>query len=606
MAQKTEIDVTINYKEAQKGLRTIQDELILQKQITIEFKRELLALEQQLAKTPKGQLAAQKDLKEQIDNIKNALEDQKLSTEELTNKRDEANEKVKQAADGAKTFTKALSGQKGMMNALDKVSGGMSTQIISLSSSLKAAGVAAKTFIRGLSGMQKALLATGVGALVVALGTIVAYWDEIKAAVGGVSVETAKLVSKQKESVAEAERQLKTATSQDNILKQQGMSEIDIINYKREQTAELIKQIKLQIILNKQATEEAVKSANKWEKAVKGIILTSPLAMLFGEKKLKGFLGIDAEEIVEEGNKTNEALEDQLKILLNTQAGYYLSSAQLKESEILKGLADSERLAAEAKMLNDEFFKEFGITSAQAYLDSFNSTVKQKVEEDPELFSMFDKLEGLENADFDAQLQLDLDRINARKNAELEAEALIQDAKLNTLSTIQGIFGQETAISKAAFALKQLMALKEIQLSFKKMKAKAAETVGEASMNAAVAGTEVAKGTAKAAATLNPFVIASYAVSAAAVIASMISAFSKAKGEAAKFGGGTVTGGRGITASAVPSIPASFNIVGQGGTNQLAQSIGAQESQPIKAYVVASDVSTAQSMERNIVQSASI
>ena len=37
--QKTEIDVTVNYKEAQKGLKTIQDELILQKQITIEFKR---------------------------------------------------------------------------------------------------------------------------------------------------------------------------------------------------------------------------------------------------------------------------------------------------------------------------------------------------------------------------------------------------------------------------------------------------------------------------------------------------------------------------------------------------------------------------------------
>ena len=596
MAQKTEIDVTINYKEAQKGLKTIQDELILQKQITIEFKRELLALEQQLAKTPKGQLAAQKDLKEQIDNIKNALEDQKLSTEELTNKREEANEKVKQASEGAKTFTKALSGQKGMMNALNKVTGGMSGQIISLATSLKAAGVAAKTFIRGLSGVQKALLATGVGALVVALGTIVAYWDEIQEGIAGASAETKNLLAKQEEIVAEAERNVRVATSQDNILKQQGMSEFDILEYKRKQTAELIKQIELQILLNNQSTGEAAKSAIKWQSALNTM----------GMGSLAGFFGVDANEIVSEGGKQNSALKERLDALLNTQAGYYLSSAQLKESEILKGLGDSERLAAEAKALNDEFFKEFGITSAQAYLDSFNSTVKQKVEEDPELFSMFNKLEGLENADFDAQLQLDLDRIKARKDAELEAEALIQDAKLNTLSTIQGIFGQETAISKAAFALKQLMALKEIQLSFTKMKAKAAETVGEASMNAAVAGTEVAKGAAKATATLNPFVIASYAVSAAAVIASMISAFSKAKGEAAKFGGGSVTGGRGMTASAVPSIPASFNIVGQGGTNQLAQSIGAQESQPIKAYVVASDVSTAQSMERNIVQSASI
>jgi len=50
----------------------------------------------------------------------------------------------------------------------------------------------------------------------------------------------------------------------------------------------------------------------------------------------------------------------------------------------------------------------------------------------------------------------------------------------------------------------------------------------------------------------------------------------------------------------------SFNIVGQGGTNQLAESIGNQEKQPIKAYVVSGEVTTAQSMERNIVESASI
>ena len=596
MAQKTEIDVTINYKEAQKGLKTIQDELILQKQITIEFRRELMRLQDELAKTPKNQLSAQKDLKEQIDNINSALQDQRISTEELNNKRDEANEKVKQASEGAKTFTKSLSGQKGVMNALNKVTGGISGQIISLATSLKAAGVAAQTFIRGLSGMQKALLATGVGALVVALGTIVAYWDEIQEGIAGASAETKNLLAKQEEIVAEAEKNVRVATSQDNILKQQGMSEFDILEYKRKQTAELIKQIELQILLNNQSTTEAAKSAIKWQSALNTM----------GMGSLAGFFGVDANEIVSEGGKQNSALKERLDALLNTQAGYYLSSAQLKESEILKGLGDSERLAAEAKALNDEFFKDFGITSAQAYLDSFNSHVKKQVEQDPELFSLFNKIEGLENEEFDEQFDKDMKKIDDRKNAEIEAEALIRDAKLNTLSTIQGIFGQETAISKAAFAIKQLMALKEIQLSFTKMKAKAVETKADITLENAKGNVAIATGAGKAAATLNPFVIASYAVSAAAVIASMISAFSKGKSEVEKYGGGSISGGRGATASAVPSIPASFNIVGQGGTNQLAQSIGAQESQPIKAYVVASDVSTAQSMERNIVQSASI
>ena len=55
-----------------------------------------------------------------------------------------------------------------------------------------------------------------------------------------------------------------------------------------------------------------------------------------------------------------------------------------------------------------------------------------------------------------------------------------------------------------------------------------------------------------------------------------------------------------------PSVKApSFNIVGQGSTNQLADAIGSQEKKPLKAYVVSSDVSTAQALDRDIIESAS-
>ena len=54
------------------------------------------------------------------------------------------------------------------------------------------------------------------------------------------------------------------------------------------------------------------------------------------------------------------------------------------------------------------------------------------------------------------------------------------------------------------------------------------------------------------------------------------------------------------------SQPPQFNVVGASGTNQLAETIAGQSREPIKAYVVASDVTTAQSLERNIVSSASI
>ena len=72
-------------------------------------------------------------------------------------------------------------------------------------------------------------------------------------------------------------------------------------------------------------------------------------------------------------------------------------------------------------------------------------------------------------------------------------------------------------------------------------------------------------------------------------------------------GGGAAIGGisKGSSGSA-PSIPPAFNVVGASDTNQLADAIGSQSKEPVKAYVVANDVSTAQSMDRNIVEGASI
>jgi len=47
-----------------------------------------------------------------------------------------------------------------------------------------------------------------------------------------------------------------------------------------------------------------------------------------------------------------------------------------------------------------------------------------------------------------------------------------------------------------------------------------------------------------------------------------------------------------------------FNVVGTSGTNQLASAIGGQTQEPVKAYVVSNDVTTQQSLDRNIVDNA--
>jgi len=68
--------------------------------------------------------------------------------------------------------------------------------------------------------------------------------------------------------------------------------------------------------------------------------------------------------------------------------------------------------------------------------------------------------------------------------------------------------------------------------------------------------------------------------------------------------GASVGGGSSIPPT--PSTPPAFNIVGQGETSQLADAIGSQASEPVRAYVVSNDVTTAQGLERNIVEGATI
>jgi len=126
-----------------------------------------------------------------------------------------------------------------------------------------------------------------------------------------------------------------------------------------------------------------------------------------------------------------------------------------------------------------------------------------------------------------------------------------------------------------------------------------------ASARTSVATAEGVAQTAKVGFPQNIPLLIGYAAQAIGIIGSVKSAISSAKSVASGLGGS----GR-VASIQAPSTPAatapSFNIVGQSGTNQLAESIGSQEKKPLKAYVVSGDVTTAQAMERNIIASASI
>ena len=102
-----------------------------------------------------------------------------------------------------------------------------------------------------------------------------------------------------------------------------------------------------------------------------------------------------------------------------------------------------------------------------------------------------------------------------------------------------------------------------------------------------------------------PFVginTASAGISIASTIAQASQAIQEIKNPSSGSSGGSA-------ASALPSTPIqapAFNVVGATQTSQLAQTISQAEQQPIKAFVVASDVSTAQELERSTIEGASI
>tara|TARA_B100000575_G_scaffold84540_1_gene66753 strand:+ start:9829 stop:11919 length:2091 start_codon:yes stop_codon:yes gene_type:complete len=106
---------------------------------------------------------------------------------------------------------------------------------------------------------------------------------------------------------------------------------------------------------------------------------------------------------------------------------------------------------------------------------------------------------------------------------------------------------------------------------------------------------------------LGPFGIAAYAASIGGVIATIVSARKKAQQQIQALSNESlaVSGGGGGASGIQVSAP-DFNVVGATQTSQLAQTIAGAEDKPIKAFVVASDVTTAQELERSTIEGASL
>jgi hypothetical protein len=218
--------------------------------------------------------------------------------------------------------------------------------------------------VQAFKAIKGAIGATGIGLLLVALGTIYTYWEDIKGAVSGVSAEQKKLNRESAKGLETEKDKLTTVSSQDNILKLQGKSEKDILKIKMKQTDEVIRASEIQI-QNQIATNTAATAAAKRNKEIlTGILkfIATPLSLLlktvdmvgkalgkdFGlEEKLFGGIAnlvFDPEQVADDGAAALKEQKIALAKLKNDRAGFVLQMRELdkpKETTSGKGVTSA-------------------------------------------------------------------------------------------------------------------------------------------------------------------------------------------------------------------------------------------------------------------------
>ena len=304
---------------------------------------------------------------------------------------------------------------------------------------------------------------------------------------------------------------------------------------------------------------------------------------------------------------TKEDLEEEanLKAELIKLETAKLTKQKEVTSQII-ALKNEEAAAEKAKQDEKDKLDQEAINKEQARLDAIEKikedyrikeedreaeTNLQKVQlEEQRKLAELDALNATESEkqairDYYAKAKLDAEDADTQASIELsnkEAEAKRQNlaAVGGALSNFASLVGEQTGAGKAAaIAATLISTYQSAQDSYKSLAG--IPIVGPA-LGAAAAAVAVASGLKQIQA---------------------IKSVKVPKGRGGEGGGATPSASGFVGAAAQAP---QFNVIGGGATNQLAGLLADQSSQPIKAYVVSNEVSTAQSLDRNIVESATL
>jgi hypothetical protein len=521
--------------------------------------------------------------------------------------------------------------REGLMNLdFDKVKIGLT----GMGSGFTSMGQQAKAAFTGIKG---AIAATGIGLLVIAIGTIYAYWDDIKGVVSGVTSEQKRLNAEAEKNVKIAQDNLDIISQQENILKLQGKSEKEILNMKIAATAEAIEETKIKLHQQKATRDAQIDAAKRNKTILEGFIsfVTAPIMLLLKGIDLagkalgkdfelaKGFTGsiaglvFDPEKVATDVDSSIAESEKGLRALENASAGHKLAINNIDNEANKKGqdrqkafddarIQAAKDLEAELKAIRDEAANQLILDEA-ALLDSFAES--QLTEQQREQNAIYDKYFAIikakeKNGEDILELETNLASEIAAVQEKYGKEEIENEKAV--LETKKAIRDANVSNIEAGFGLLKTLAGENEGLQAGAIIGESAAGVARTIINTQTSNAAtVAQGAALAIPTAGASVAAaaklvvSNNISAGIAIATNIAATAKALSQ---LGGG---GGAGGSASGGSPAPTSTTPAPQmmSGAFELG---GGVKPEPMKAFVVTDEMSNSQSQLANIRRRATI
>ena len=505
-------------------------------------------------------------------------------------------------------LNKELDENREATQLLDDATGGYSTQVLDFKENIVGGFTAVKNLTKGMKLLKVAMISSGIGALVVLLAGIAANWETITQYMSGATIEAQKQVQATNE-IAEAEQEkLDALNGQDNILRLQGKSEKEILQLKAAQTKETINALEASILAQEEVKKQQIETAERNQSILSGILqfVALPLTAILkaydyitGSNTMKIFddaasLLFDPEETAAEADETLDKTKSQLDKLKNSYAGYQLSIQKIDKDAADKKKAEEDKkqeeadAKAQAKRDKEIAEKQATLEAIEKLEDEYFQTFLSKQQQEEQAvtdkyFNLIEKAKqhGLDTSVLEEAQQAELAAIDKKYADEKVARDKIIEAKKvdmvkNSFGQLAEILGKNSVAGKSA-------------------------AIAQATINTYQGVTEV---WSSKSVLPEPFATIQKIVSTATVLASGMKTVQQIKAVPKPQGvkGGGSAGGGNVTVSQPPR----FNIVGQAGTNQLAEALGEQSSKPSRSYVVSSDVTTAQELERKTVKGASI